>query len=232
VTTLLAPFVIGLAGSLHCIGMCSPLAMAVSKTGKNALFRNLQYNLGRILTYGVLGSAAGFAGSGLHLAGVQRWVSIAAGLMLVAIVLANVRVNTPLFVQRVILRFSNNLKVQFRQLLNTRNAFGTALLGAINGLLPCGLTLVALGYCATLAGPSEGFYAMLFFGLGTLPAMVGAAAITRSLVGMLKISYDKLQSGLLILCAILLIGRGIWHHQSLNNSEAKGDIIVCGSGQP
>jgi sulfite exporter TauE/SafE len=226
---ILAPFLIGLAGSLHCIGMCSPLAMAVSNTRRNSIFRNLQYNLGRILTYGMLGSIVSFAGGGLQFAGYQSWVSIAAGIALLAIGITNMRVNSPAFLQRHALKFSNALKVQFRMLLSKRNAFATVILGMINGLLPCGMTLVALGYCVTLTGPWQGFSAMLLFGLGTLPAMVGVAPLVRSLVSRLNIGYNTLQTGLIIVCAIMLIGRGIWHSQNPGDDVAGvGKIVVCG----
>jgi len=230
VISWLAPTLIGLAGSLHCMGMCSPLVMAASRQGRNAIFRNLQYNLGRILTYGVLGSIVSFAGRGLYIAGLQQWVSIAGGVALLWIAMANVRVASPAYVNVSIIRFSNFLKDHFRRFLNTRNAFGTVMLGMINGLLPCGMTLVALAYCVTLAGPWDGFFAMLLFGLGTLPSMVGFASIARSVVGRLAVSYQKLQMSLVILSAIILIGRGIWSHDILNApAVGSGETVVCGS---
>src|ERR1043166_2698857 len=79
-TMFATPFLIGLAGSLHCIGMCSPLVMAVSGR-KSAVLRNLTYNVGRILTYGLLGSLVSFAGMGLSFAGIQDSISIIAGIM-------------------------------------------------------------------------------------------------------------------------------------------------------
>jgi uncharacterized protein len=221
---LLAPFLLGLASSLHCIGMCSPLVMAVSKTGGHANIRNLLYNLGRILTYGVLGSIVSFAGRGFHMAGLQQWVSILAGLAMLALVLINIRIGVPAFLQRRIFQISNFLKSRFRQTLNNRTEFGVVMLGMINGVLPCGMTLVALGYCVTLPGPWSGFIAMLLFGLGTLPAMVGFAAIIKALVSRLKIQYSTLQAGLIIACAIMLIGRGFWI------SETSGGHVTGNTG--
>lgn len=228
-STLLAPFLIGLAGGLHCIGMCSPLAMAVIGTRRNAFFRNLQYNLGRMLTYGTLGSIVGFAGSGLHLVGLQQWVSIGVGLILLAVGITNVRIAAPAIAQGHIFKLSNILKNQFRQVLNNRTAFGTVLLGMINGLLPCGMTLVALGYCITLGSPTDGFLAMLFFGLGTLPVMVGFVSLTCTVIGKVKVSYKTIQSVLMIASAIILIGRGIWSHEEGPNGRSgdNDEIVVC-----
>src|SRR5205085_12174579 len=105
--------------------------------------------------------------------------------------------------QGALLRCSGILKNHFQELLNRRNVFTTVLLGMINGLLPCGMTLLAMGYCITLAGPWEGFFAMVLFGVGTFPAMIGFASITKVLVSKLRINYSSLQAGLIILSAIL-----------------------------
>ena len=61
---LTAAFVLGFAGSLHCIGMCGPLAVMISGSNQRSIFLNrLVYNLGRTLTYMVLGAAIGFIGT-------------------------------------------------------------------------------------------------------------------------------------------------------------------------
>src|ERR1041385_2077549 len=74
--------VLGLVGSLHCAGMCGPLALALPQAGGNALafgFGRVTYNLGRVSAYCILGLLFGLVGRSLFLAGVQRWVSIALG---------------------------------------------------------------------------------------------------------------------------------------------------------
>src|ERR1700752_4598394 len=68
-------FLLGLFGSLHCAGMCGPLALALPgypNTGLRFLLNRLAYNLGRISTYALLGGLFGLAGRGLALAGLQR----------------------------------------------------------------------------------------------------------------------------------------------------------------
>jgi sulfite exporter TauE/SafE len=207
--------------------------MTATGTGKSAVLRNLQYNFGRILTYGIMGSAVSSLGKGLHVAGLQQWVSILVGLTLLTIAVLNIHVAIPAYLQRQISRSTNFLRNNFHPLLSRRDAFATILLGMINGLLPCGMTLIALGYCITLPGPMDGFIAMLVFGAGTLPAMIGFAAIVKSIVGRFNISYSTLQSTLIIVCAFLLIGRGVWKsrvgHDDVNGSP---EIVVCGIGEP
>ena len=76
---------LGLVGSLHCAGMCGPLALALPPAGNTTpayVLGRVAYNLGRIVTYCVLGLVFGLVGATLWLAGIQRWVSIALGVAL------------------------------------------------------------------------------------------------------------------------------------------------------
>jgi len=213
-----APLLIGLASSLHCVGMCSPLVVAVSKAGKRAVLRNFLYNGGRIMTYALLGSIVSLMGTGLNWAGFQQGVSIVAGMIIITIGLANISVSAPRFITQIIVRLTTFTKARFQL-----NPF---FMGMVNGLLPCGMTLVALGYCITLEWPADGFLAMIYFGIGTLPAMLGLSLITRSLIQKLPFSYRRIQTTLLIISGILLVGRGIY----FQNAQSEGDhgIVVCG----
>src|SRR5215471_896062 len=83
----LTAFILGLIGSLHCAGMCGPLALALpGSTCRTSRFLvgRLAYNLGRILTYCMLGVVFGLVGKTLLLAGLQRWLSISLGIVLLA----------------------------------------------------------------------------------------------------------------------------------------------------
>src|SRR4051812_46517557 len=78
-------FVLGLFGSLHCAGMCGPLALALPRTGRTAagfFTGRAAYNLGRIITYCALGAVFGLFGKTLLLAGLQRSISIGLGALL------------------------------------------------------------------------------------------------------------------------------------------------------
>lgn len=63
--------VLGLAGSLHCAGMCSPLAMAVTAR-KPFVINKVIYNTGRIFTYGLLGVLAAVFGGLFSLTAYQE----------------------------------------------------------------------------------------------------------------------------------------------------------------
>src|SRR3954464_12082881 len=78
-------FVLGLIGSLHCAGMCGPLALALPIVGNTRLSfttSRLLYNAGRLLTYCIIGALLGIVGRSLSIAGLQRWLSLGAGVLI------------------------------------------------------------------------------------------------------------------------------------------------------
>ncbi len=81
------------------------------------------------------------------------------------------------------------------------------LLGALNGLLPCGLTFIALTWCITLRGPLDGFNFMLLFGAGTLPAMLGLTGMIDWIVRKFSWNLQKVTTTLLLLSGAALILR-------------------------
>ena len=83
---LFTAITIGLIGSLHCAGMCGPIAIALPLAKENWLKKisgGLFYNFGRIITYGVLGALFGLLGRGIKIAGLQQWASIAIGVIMI-----------------------------------------------------------------------------------------------------------------------------------------------------
>lgn len=79
-------FLTGFLGSMHCVGMCGPIAMALpvaGRTNAEKIFGRVLYNFGRLFTYSVLGFLLGSFGWGLKLAGIQQGISIAAGILIV-----------------------------------------------------------------------------------------------------------------------------------------------------
>ena len=76
-------FLLGFLGSFHCLGMCGPIALAVSAKDNSRFLRNkIIYNLGRTVTYSILGALIGLIGFSLALAGIQQWISIGMGALI------------------------------------------------------------------------------------------------------------------------------------------------------
>jgi sulfite exporter TauE/SafE len=103
------------------------------------------------------------------------------------------------------------------------------LLGALNGLLPCGLVYIALTYCLTLPTPLEGFGFMIMFGAGTLPVMLGFTSIVQRIIKKFNYSLKHVTSAMMILAGVVLIARVFIVHAPHNHSLQEGmiDIVLC-----
>lgn len=221
--------VMGLAGSLHCAGMCSPLAMTVSNMTSSVFLNRLLYNGGRILTYGLLGAVVASAGMVLPFSRIQTVISLSIGVMLLGMGITGITgVRIPVLTSAVI-RFSSVLKQNMSRHIRQKKATSIFILGALNGLLPCGLTFLALTVCTTLTTPTGGFFFMLLFGTGTLPVMLGLGAIIPIITKKLNVSVKRLTTGLLIVSGMLLIARVLLVRIPEDHSAHQGiiDIVLC-----
>jgi sulfite exporter TauE/SafE len=205
---LLTAFVLGLAGSLHCAGMCGPLALALPKTGTGVLsliLGRVGYNLGRILTYCALGLVFGLVGRTLLLAGIQRWLSIALGVVLLAGLVTSRR----LALWRPVTVLVEQLKSRLSALLRRRSFAALVTLGLLNGLLPCGLVYVACAGATVTGGILAGARYMAAFGAGTLPMMLAISLLGRLVPIAWRLQFRKAIPVSVFLLATLLILRGL-----------------------
>jgi sulfite exporter TauE/SafE len=90
-TELLLPgFIMGLAGSLHCVGMCGPLALSLPVSHNTKLSRiagGLIYNSGRIFSYTLMGFVFGSIGNLIIAVKWQNGLSIALGVVILVYLL-------------------------------------------------------------------------------------------------------------------------------------------------
>lgn len=201
-------FVLGLAGSLHCAGMCGPLALALPVTGAGWTsfgFGRLIYNLGRIFTYSVLGLISGLIGQTLALVGVQRWVSLTLGLVLLIGLFASRR----LALAAPVVRLVSRLRQAMGGFLQRRSFTALGVLGALTGLLPCGLVYVACAGAAAGNSPLAGASYMAVFGLGTIPLMLAIGLSGRLVQPSLRLKLRYLMPVSVFLVGSLLILRGL-----------------------
>ena len=201
-------FLLGLVGSLHCAGMCGPLALALPAAGNTApayLLGRLAYNAGRIFTYCLLGIVFGLLGYSFLLAGLQRWVSIALGVALLLGLFASRR----LALARPVTAAVNKLKSSMSVLLRRRSVASLATLGLLNGLLPCGLVYVACAGAAATGGTLAGASYMTAFGIGTVPMMLAISLSGKLVPVSLRLKLVKTIPVCVFLLATLLILRGM-----------------------
>ncbi len=209
---LVAGFILGFAGSLHCVGMCGPLSLAIPTGHLNAVLKTVSlvvYQLGRVATYALLGLLFGFAGKGIYVAGVQQWFSITMGIVIIMMAGFNfVRSRSVHFT------FLNKLYLQLAQLMSkimqTKPGIsGFFLLGMANGLLPCGMVYIALATALSFNEVSSAVVFMALFGSGTLPAMMLVAYTRQLFKNGITQKLRTIVPYFVMLTGILLVLRGL-----------------------
>ena len=203
-----AGVLLGLAGSLHCIGMCGPLLIAAARLSKGETTKARSttfHHLGRLSTYGLLGLTAGSLGHTLSIIGWQQPLTIfLGGMILITALVARTRfvVNrTSAWVASLSRHLNKHLK---RQPIAAH--FG---LGMCHGLLPCGLVYIALAAAAATGHPVLGTSLMIAFGLGTLPLLLGLSVIQHLFSRLNPIRRQWIHTGLALLAGTMLILRGM-----------------------
>jgi sulfite exporter TauE/SafE len=204
----LTGFLLGVMGSLHCIGMCGPISLALPVPV--TLNRDLAigiYNAGRVLTYAVLGLAFGLLGHFVVMGGLQQFLSISCGLLILMMTFFPHSGSNRF--ARFTFSFSQKTRSHFGHLLHRHGLPSFLFLGMLNGLLPCGLVYVALaGATATGEAWTGGAY-MGLFGAGTVPAMLALSHFQQLFALPYRSHFKKFVSGFVALTAVLLIIRGM-----------------------
>jgi sulfite exporter TauE/SafE len=162
-------FVLGLTSSFHCVGMCGPLLLAVpTRTTNNHKWLGIAlYHVARIFTYAVLGVLVGFVGWRLEVTGIQQFFSLTIGIVLLGYVFTSHFFSGAAW----ILAFNKLIFSFFGFASRQKGYLGTLLLGAANGLLPCGMVYIALTGAMASASATAAAGFMLLFGLGTMPLL-------------------------------------------------------------
>ncbi len=205
VTEYWTGFILGFVGSLHCAGMCGPLALALPGTSSTFIAGRVLYNSGRLISYCGLGIVSGLLGRTLVLADIQRWVSIALGVL----ILAGLFGSRKLAVWNPVASVVQSLKAQFSTLLRRRSLLSLVALGILNGFLPCGLVYVAAAGAITTGGIVAGGEYMIAFGLGTVPMMLAIGLSGRLVPVRVRLQLQKAVPASIGLLATLLILRGL-----------------------
>ena len=204
-------FVMGLAGSLHCIGMCGPLALSLPVSHDSNFSRisgGLIYNSGRILSYTSMGLIFGSFGNLIIAAKWQSSLSIGLGIMILLYLLFPKKYfhfSTATAVAKPFML----LRRQLGKLFQSKKLGSSLFIGILNGFLPCGLVYLALTSSIISASPVNGGMFMLFFGLGTFPMMYATVLMGNYLNQSLRQKIHKAVPALLFIMAVLLILRGM-----------------------
>lgn len=209
---LYSALLFGLISSLHCIGMCGPIAMMLPVNRSNPAQKVLQiiiYHLGRISAYALLGLIFGLLGRGFYMAGIQQQLSIAVGILMIVIVVVPekefMKYNFSKPVYRLLSKVKNHLGNQFKR--KSPDALFT--IGLLNGFLPCGLVYAALFGAIAMQNITLSISYMILYGIGTIP-MISAVVYLSNLISIpVRNKLQKIIPIVAVFIGIMFIFRGL-----------------------
>lgn len=212
----------GLLGSLgHCLGMCGPLNLLIAaqmrKSELPARSGFALYHAARVLVYMLLGAGVGALGS---LLGLSNRLTILGGgtSLLLGVALMLMGIGYLGWMRPTIAAGAARWWNRALNRVLQRNGWrGVALLGALNGLLPCGLVYSALLLAASTGTLWRGAAGMALFGLGTFPTLFALDLGASHWSIRSRQSLLKLAGGLMLLVGLQLALRGgaalhLWPH--------------------
>ncbi len=199
-------FLTGFVGSLHCVGMCGPIALALPVGGmssRKVFLSRLFYNLGRIITYSIIGVLMGLLGRSIFFSGLQQEISITIGIAIILFLSRKVLINKPLRI------FNESLKKTFSFFFRQKTLWSMFALGVVNGLLPCGFLYLAATGSVIAGSPLGSMVYMALFGLGTAPAMFSVGMMAKFMNFRLRKIINQITPIYTFCLAVFLIVRGL-----------------------
>jgi sulfite exporter TauE/SafE len=209
---LLSALVLGLMGSFHCAGMCGPIAIALPLHGNTApqkIFGDTLYNVGRTITYGIMGAIFGLLGQGIQMIGVQQKISVIMGAVMIISVLFPALFKNQYRMDKSMFSLVGKLKKRIGEMFSIRSFQSLFFIGMLNGLLPCGLVYMAIAGAIGTGNAAEGTLYMILFGLGTIPMLLTISLAGNIMSQAIRRKINKLIPVMVVVVGLLFILRGL-----------------------
>jgi sulfite exporter TauE/SafE len=209
---LISALILGLMGSFHCAGMCGPIAIALPLHGNTVpqkIFGGTLYNVGRTITYGIMGAIFGLLGQGIQMIGFQQKVSVIMGAIMIISVLFPALFKNQYRMDKSLFSFVGKLKKKIGEMFSIRSFSSLYFIGMLNGLLPCGLVYMAIAGAIGTGGVAEGSLYMILFGLGTIPMLLSISLAGNVMSLAIRRKINKLIPVLVVVVGLLFILRGL-----------------------
>ncbi|MCX8007914.1 MAG: sulfite exporter TauE/SafE family protein [Coriobacteriia bacterium] len=212
--------VIGLVTSVHCVAMCGPLVLtyAVKGTRDGSVLQqavpHLAYQGAKLVSYVAVGVLLGWIGSLVDLSGARGWVTLAAGVAMVAVglqmtgrapALARLMPRMP----KALVRALGRLRKTSGDGARASSLVTPVAFGLLTGFMPCGPLIAAQIAAAGTGSPISGAIAMLGFGLGTMPLMLGFGTVSGMLSAPLKKRMMAVSAVLVMVLGLVMFDRGL-----------------------
>tara|TARA_R110000764_G_scaffold213240_1_gene299625 strand:- start:512 stop:1186 length:675 start_codon:yes stop_codon:yes gene_type:complete len=199
-------------GSLHCVGMCGPIAfmLPVDQSNNYKKFGQIFiYHFGRLMAYGIIGLVFGFLGKGLSIFGAQQKLSIVIGITMILVILIPYKSFNKYNLSKPIYKVISKVKNQLGKELKKKSPDTFLTIGFLNGFLPCGLVYMALFGAIAMGNAIQGSLYMMLFGLGTVPLMTTAIYFSGLLKGGIRQKVQKAIPVFVVVIGLLFILRGL-----------------------
>jgi len=206
--TTLGALVAGLVTSVHCVGMCGPIACGLAAMPANERERMLAataYHGSRLTSYAIVGAICGAVGKQP-----LQWVFdspvvilpwILVGVFLIFAFALEKRLPRPAFLMKYAARF------RFATARFTPIRSGLAL-GFLTPLLPCGPLYLLFGASLLSGSGWRGAEFAFAFGLGTVPLLwLAQAQLHRFKNRVAPATMNRIQRGLALSAALVMMWR-------------------------
>lgn len=215
-------FIIGILASFHCVGMCGGLVVAYTAIGQKSKVKSqktsddeasphtphLQYNLGRFISYTLVGAVLGGLGSFFGINPVFTGiVTLVAGALMVLMGLSlitnfgwlkKIKIKTPEFIAK----FLYNNK-------HSKNPKGPFVIGLLTGFMPCGPLQAMQVYALASGSIMTGALSMGAYALGTVPLMFGFGSFL-TFISQERIKQIMKASGVIVaILGVFMLNRGL-----------------------
>ncbi|MBY0486815.1 MAG: sulfite exporter TauE/SafE family protein [Flavobacteriaceae bacterium] len=209
---LYSAFIFGLISSLHCIGMCGPIAMMLPVDRSNPAKKVVQimlYQMGRLSAYATLGLVFGILGKGFYMAGIQQSISIMVGIFMITIAVVPERIFMKYNFSKPVYKVISNVKSSLGNQFKRKSPDALFTIGLLNGFLPCGLVYAALFGAIAMQNVTLSVTYMLLYGLGTIPMMSAVVYISNILSKPIRSKMQKMIPIVTVIIGTLFILRGL-----------------------
>lgn len=220
---LTTAFVIGALGSTHCIGMCGPIALSLPPVNDSLFSKFLGgflYNIGRVITYSLIGFVLGVFGHSFSFIGLQSALSVSLGVLMMFFLFFPF-LGRWIGYDHLLSGFYKKIRILISKMFKRNDYGGVFLIGLFNGFLPCGLVYIAIAGAIAAASPIESAFFMAFFGLGTLPLLWAVSFFGHLITLKVRRVFKWTYPVIIFTMACILILRGFGVHMSSLHDNTK-----------
>ncbi|MDO5294752.1 MAG: sulfite exporter TauE/SafE family protein [bacterium] len=220
-TSYIMLIVIGFLTSFHCIAMCGGISLSQCMEGESTIRPSMLYNLGRVISYTVVGGIVGGIGSVISFSGpMQGAVQLFAGIFMVVMGINMLGIAPRLR------KFNLRMPKQFATLVNgKKDSNSPFIVGIMNGLMPCGPLQSMQLYALSVGSMFHGALAMFLFSIGTVPLMFLLGVVSSLLSKRSAGRIVRFGAVLVIILGISMFNNGLGLAGVSTSYKTTGEIV-------